>query len=217
MYILLVHPRYRTCLAMLLCIGAYALAPTTVALETRLLIAWNAGTIFLLAALSFLICGSDAESTFQRSQKEEPDHRYSLIVVVLTCGVGLGGAAIMYDNTQDMSLVEKVAHLALSLLTVTTAWLLVHVYFALQYARIYYDEVPGSPGHFAKGFDFPETEKPDYWDFIYFAFTIALCYQTSDVTITARHLRRLTILHALVSFFFVTGILGVVINVVTSL
>jgi uncharacterized membrane protein len=43
------------------------------------------------------------------------------------------------------------------------------------------------------------------------------CYQTSDVTITNPKVRRVTLLHAIYSFFFVATILGLVINILSNI
>jgi len=52
---------------------------------------------------------------------------------------------------------------------------------------------------------------------MYYSFTIAMCFQTSDVSIRGTALRRLTLMHALYSFFFVAAIIGFVINVLSNL
>lgn len=56
----------------------------------------------------------------------------------------------------------------------------------------------------------------DVWDFIYYAFTIAMCYQTSDVSITSPSMRRLTIGHAIFSFLFVLLLFGMVVNIIAN-
>ena len=74
----------------------------------------------------------------------------------------------------------------------------------------------GSIFPFRKGLEFPNAEVVDYWDFIYYAYTIAMCYQTSDVTVTAPNMRRVTIVHALISFAFVAVLLGFVVNAISN-
>jgi len=65
--------------------------------------------------------------------------------------------------------------------------------------------------------EFPTRPLPDYWDFMYFSFTIAMCYQTSDVTINVAATRRLMLLHAIYSFFFVVLIISIVVNALDNL
>jgi uncharacterized membrane protein len=67
---------------------------------------------------------------------------------------------------------------------------------------------------------FPEPDKafrPDYADFLYFSFTIAVATQTADVAISTRPMRRLVLLQAVLSFVFNTTILALTINIAASL
>ena len=59
---------------------------------------------------------------------------------------------------------------------------------------------------------FPLSSEPEYWDFIYFAFTLGMTFQTSDTEITTVGIRRTAILHSLAAFVFNLGVLGFTIN-----
>ena len=67
------------------------------------------------------------------------------------------------------------------------------------------------------GLQFPGGGDPDYWDFLYFSFTIGAAVQTSDVAITTPRMRRLVLGHTVVSFLFNTTILAIAVNVGASL
>jgi len=121
---------------------------------------------------------------------------------------------------------EQNLHLIGGAIAVFAAWLLVHTEFGFYYARLYYDEVDsepraptasGAPVPFRKGLEFPDRELVDFWDFMYYSFTIAMCYQTSDVTITAWWMRRVTLLHSILSFGFVLIILGFAVNAIGNI
>lgn len=105
------------------------------------------------------------------------------------------------------------------LLAVLAAWFLTHPSFALQYACYYYDDNFPKVNDFgyAGDLDFLREGKPDYLDFMYFSFTISLTSQTSDVAIEERRIRRLVLFHQIVSFFFYSVIVGLVINVIADL
>jgi uncharacterized membrane protein len=51
---------------------------------------------------------------------------------------------------------------------------------------------------------------------MYYSFTIAMCYQASDVTITSERIRRVTLLHAILSFILVSAMIGFVVNVISN-
>jgi uncharacterized membrane protein len=59
--------------------------------------------------------------------------------------------------------------------------------------------------------------EPDYWDFLYFSFVIGMTSQVSDVNVTSRTMRRLSLMHGVLSFFFNTSILAMTINIVAGL
>jgi uncharacterized membrane protein len=109
------------------------------------------------------------------------------------------------------------AHLGLSLLAVFLSWTLLHAMFGIHYARLDYDPSPPAGEQVDHPpLEFPDDGHPDFWDFMYFAFTLAVCYQVSDVTIRSRHLRRVALAHMLLSFLNVTTILGLVVEIVST-
>jgi len=65
--------------------------------------------------------------------------------------------------------------------------------------------------------EFPGNKLVDYWDFMYYSFTIAMCYQTSDISVSSAPMRRLTLIHSILSFVFVAAIIGLLVNVVSNL
>ena len=58
--------------------------------------------------------------------------------------------------------------------TLLVAWLFANTIYALHYAHLYYERKAG-------GIDFPGEDPPGYADFVYFAFTLGMTFQTSDV------------------------------------
>jgi len=54
---------------------------------------------------------------------------------------------------------------------------------------------------------------PGYWDFAYYAFTIAVAAQTADVGTGNTSVRKISLLQAVLSFIFNLAILGLSINV----
>ena len=95
--------------------------------------------------------------------------------------------------------------------TLVLAWLFANSVFALHYAHLYY--LPRAGGGDGGGLDVPETKEPDYWDFVYFAFTLGMTFQTSDVQITSRALRKAATLHSLLAFVFNQGVVAFTVNV----
>ena len=142
---------------------------------------------------------------------------FHLFILVLLTLVGLGVIPILARPDNSTTLL-RVFHYGSSLLAIALGWLVAHISFGLHYMHMYYnDSIPDDEALFDEGMTYPERKTPDYWDFMYYSFTIAMCYQTSDVTITNPKVRRVTLLHAIYSFFFVATILGLVINILSNL
>lgn len=95
--------------------------------------------------------------------------------------------------------------------TLALSWTFSNTIYALHYAHIFY--TAGRNGADAGGLQFPDTKEPDYWDFLYFAVCLGMTFQTSDVTISSRRLRRVVTAHCLAAFVFNLGILAFTINV----
>ena len=96
--------------------------------------------------------------------------------------------------------------------TLAIAWLFSNTIYALHYADLYYSNDNDKPGD-DRGLDFPKCDEPDYWDFLYFSFTLGMTFQTSDVEITSGRVRRVVIGHTLTAFVFNLGVIAFSINV----
>lgn len=96
--------------------------------------------------------------------------------------------------------------------TLILAWLFSNTVYALHYAHLVYIH----PAKGCYGLSFPDTSRPLYWDFIYFAFTLGMTFQTSDVQITSERLRRVVVVHCFAAFVFNIGILAFTIGVIGS-
>ena len=104
----------------------------------------------------------------------------------------------------------------LGLSTVAVSWFLLHTVYSLHYAHLYYGDSDCDEAS-DKGLDFPGDKDPDYLDFAYFAFVIGMTCQVSDVQVTTKRMRRITLLHGVISFGFNTVILALLINTISGL
>jgi uncharacterized membrane protein len=102
-------------------------------------------------------------------------------------------------------------YILLSILSVATSWTLLHTVFTLRYAHLYYgDDV--KQGVWPRGLDFPQEPEPDYLDFAYFSFVIGMTSQVSDVAVSSKDMRRLALMHGLISFLFNVVIIALTIG-----
>ena len=101
---------------------------------------------------------------------------------------------------------------ALAIGTVVLSWTFIHTIFALHYAHEFYGE-----GRHRNGLHFPGEGQPDYWDFVYFAFVIGMTFQVSDVAVVHKSVRRLVVVHGVLSFFFTTAIIAMSVNIAAGI
>lgn len=108
-------------------------------------------------------------------------------------------------------------HLVTAFLGLLLSWTLVHTLFTTRYAYMYYADHKDNPETHAGGLEFPDEPHPGFLDFAYFSFVIGMTFQVSDVSITSGKLRRVALLHSLLSFGFNTIIVALTINLIAGL
>src|SRR5436190_10632861 len=137
-----------------------------------------------------------------------------IFVIIVACAALFAVAFLIRSGKPEERHLS--IHLFLALATVVLSWLLMHSVFGLRYAHKFYDDSVNSVEKHAGGLKFPEDDLPDYRDFAYFSFVIGMTCQVSDVNVTSREMRRLVLLHGILSFGFNTVILALTINTVSS-
>lgn len=100
------------------------------------------------------------------------------------------------------------------IVTLALSWVFTNLVFMLHYAHMHYTR--GRDGNDRKGFEFPGTPEPDYWDFLYFSFTAGMSFAASDVNVTRGGVRRVLVAQCLLSFVFNIGVLAFSINVLAG-
>jgi uncharacterized membrane protein len=179
-------------------------------LNMPLLLGWNmaGATLMLLAWL--LIANCDEKVTRQRAGAEDPGRSFVYAIVIVASVVSLLAAFQLSRHVGNLPAAEAATSEVMCLVTVALAWGLTHTSFTLRYAHLYYREDDEGVG----GVEFPGHTAPSYMDFAYFAFTLGMCFQTSDVCITSPVIRRAALFHAIISFAYNTAIIAFVLNLV---
>ena len=210
----IVKMRPRLTIATLLGIGCAFVLPAHLTRTTRALIAWDVGVALYLGLAWAMMLRSDLDRMRRRANQEDDG---ALAVLALTIVAAIASVAAIVVELIDVSGLprhEVNLRLALAVVTIVLSWTFIHTAFALHYAHEFYDEDPRPPH---PCLTFPGTKQPDYIDFLYFAFVLGTTSQTSDVTITSRGIRRLALLHGVISFFFNTTLLAVAVNIAAGL
>jgi uncharacterized membrane protein len=188
--------------------------------STQSIVTWDVFALSILVLAWLTIITTPPEKLRARAQMQDVSHILIFIFVVVAACAGLFAVGFLFLNKSVV--VQRphfFIHLLMSLVAVICSWSLVHTVFGLRYAHTYYGDPDGptGPKPHAGGLDFPGDREPDYMDFAYFSFVIGMTFQVSDVVITSRDLRKLVLVHAMLSFAFNTVILALTINTVSAL
>jgi uncharacterized membrane protein len=178
--------------------------------STRALMAWDCSTgLYLVLALT-MMARSNIDRMRDRAALQDEGQGVILGLTTTTALVSLAGVMVELSRAKALKGHVGWEHVALAALTVLLSWSFLHTIFAVHYAHEYYS--PDDDGT-VEGLEFPGHEPPDYWDFMYYSFVIGTACATADVNVTGRRLRRLTMLHCIVAFFFNTTILALMVNI----
>jgi len=188
--------------------------------HAAILVGWILGVGIYLLLLGTVIFTADAPMTQRRVSKDDPSPKLLLVVVTTVVLLANATLGIILTSLGRRPAAHATSLLGLSVVSVILSWLLLHTAFGQQYARLYFDDFDEHgrpfPGGMRGGFSFPGTDPPNYLDFLYVAFTIGLSYAISDVNVTSNRMRRLVLIHSVISFFFYSTVLGVVLNAIVT-
>lgn len=191
---------------------AFFLLPGGWELISRILVSWNVGVALFLVLIFTWMTRMSPELICSRYIDEDESAPFILAVVVLAALLSVAAIVQPLATLKHVTGTERVAHMVLAAVTLVSSWLLVPTMFTTHYADMFY-----SASEEERPLQFPKTSRPAFWDFAYFSFTIAAACQTSDVSTTNQAVRKVVIVHTLVSFFFNASILGFAINVTAGL
>ena len=165
-----------------------------------------AAIVFLAACVSLL---STREAAVIRNHAIANDANKTLLLIIAGLVV-----TVLFASIASETVGQRPEPLTKSLViaTLVLAWLFSNTLYAIHYAHLAYIK----PDAGDAGLQFPGTRQPVYWDFVYFAYTLGMTFQTSDVTITDERIRRVVTVHCFAAFVFNIGVLAFTINVLGS-
>lgn len=180
---------------------------------TRILAGWNIAVWANLLQMGWRMMR--ASQARIKIVAEQQDDNAVVVMATLSIAASLSLVAIIFELASAKGLPDasKWLHYLFTAVTVVGSWLLVAMIYTFHYARIFYR----SPEN-QRSLHFPEGEiNPNYWDFLYFSFTIAVAAQTSDVIVMSRAMRKAVLAQSVLSFLFNAAIIGMSINIAAGL
>ena len=163
--------------------------------------------VYLLMVVAFEL-GRSPDQLQQRAGVEDEGRAVIGFLTLIAVGFSLFSVFALLERREG----AYGLRLALAVAGVPLGWLMLHTVAAFHYAHVYY-----ARGGAARPLQFPGTKAPGVLDFLYFAFVIGMTAQTSDVEVASTEMRKLTLLHSIVSFFYTTVLIALAVNVAVVL
>ena len=180
---------------------------------SNLLIAWDTTAVVFIVYSLYRMLTADPQRIRKRSADLDFSDGFLLFLSIAAALASIGGIALDLLGVKDASPEIAFYRVMMAIVTILISWTFLHTLFTIHYAHRFYS-IPGK----GQGLKFAEPlEEPIYWDFLYFSFTIGVAAQTADIGISSVSMRKLALLHAILSFLFNTTILALAINVGASL
>lgn len=209
---------YRLLISLIAAAISFFIARSQFEWPAVLLITWLGCALSIIAMDWVIILNAHPREIRKIAKLQDSSRALIFLFVIVASFVSLGAILFLLKSTKGHSEAEVTGHILLAMASVIVSWWLVHTLFTMRYAHLYYSPDGDNPHEKMEGLEFPGDEKePDYLDFVYFSFVIGMTFQVSDIEISSRQIRRLTLMHALISFAFNTAIVALSINVVSSL
>ncbi|TDY53883.1 putative membrane protein [Paraburkholderia rhizosphaerae] len=195
---------------------ALLLLPSPVKPTARALIGWDAAVWIYLLLIWIHMARADHDQVRDLAVREDENDGVVLIIVSVATIASIAAIVLELATAKGgggATVAPGVSHYVLTALTLIGAWFLIPTIFTLHYARLYFSGTTKETALL-----FPDHKlDPNYWDFLYFSFTIAVASQTSDVVLRSRQIRRVALAQSVLSFYFNVAILGLCINIAAGL
>ncbi|MBC8048299.1 MAG: DUF1345 domain-containing protein [Fimbriimonadaceae bacterium] len=212
--LLRMHPLYRILLSFVFTAIVFFVFPKS---NNMLLLGITLWDVFALTYIitSWIVLFSKPVSEIKKSAAADDGSKIFVFVLVIISAFASMLTVLLLVISKDAQ--SETAFLPAVIAAILLSWVMVHTVFAFHYAHMFYDDGREDDKRTAEGLIFPEEKKPDYIDFAYFSFVIGCTFQVSDVAITSRTIRRLVLLHGLISFLLNTFVVALTINLIAGL
>jgi len=185
--------------------------------ETLLLIViiWDIFCVSILfhAGIVFFTC---TPAQMRKIASREDGSRLFVFVVILLFSLG-SMVAVLLLILVEKSTFNTSVYFPLGVGGMLLSWFLVHTTYTFHYAYMYYGNDDDEPEKASGGLSFPGDEEPDYLDFAYFAFVLGMTFQVSDVEINSKDIRRVALVHGLLSFSLNAFVVALSVNIIAGL
>lgn len=211
--LLRMHPLHRIAISAILTLITFIVFPKS---DNALLLGITLWDVFSVSYVitSWIVLFKRSVPEIRRTASKDDGSKVVVFVLIIISSFASMLTVLLLILSKDAR--EEMAFLPAVIVGMLLAWIMVHTVFSFHYAHMFYADEKNKRKT-TGGLDFPGEKEPDYIDFAYFAFVIGCTFQVSDVTITSRHVRRLVLLHGLLSFALNTFVVALTINLIAGL
>ncbi|APA87879.1 DUF1345 domain-containing protein [Paraburkholderia sprentiae WSM5005] len=205
--------RPRTMIGLVIGIVVAFFVPGHTSPIARTLIGWDAAVWSYLLMIWVHMALADEHRVREYAIRDDENAGVVLVVICIATIASVAAIVLELASAKGSGGASTLSHYLLTGLTLIGAWFLIPTIFTLHYARLYYDTDAQETA-----LKFPDHHLlPNYWDFLYYSFTIAVASQTSDVVLRSREIRRATLAQSVLSFYFNVAVLGLCVNIAAGL
>jgi uncharacterized membrane protein len=186
----------------------------------QFILVWSSFAFTGLVLFWLTIATAKVSEVKEIAKRQDSSRTIVFFFVLFSSFISLFAVIMLLKILPDNKVSGYWYHIGFSIVSVVLSWTLIHTVFAFRYAHLFYTchkEEKGIAKETRGGLQFPGDREPDYMDFAYFSFVIGMTFQVSDVTITSRLIRHLTLFHAIISFVYNTVILALSVGIIAGL
>jgi len=208
------HTIHKIIICVVLAVAMYLLADIKDNALTRVMIGWNTFSLCLIIMIWITFKITTPEEIRRQAGLQDASRAAIFIIVLISAFASFFAVLLLVISKKKET---EAFDIPVAIAGMLFSWFLVHTIFTTKYAHIYYGDHETKPDIHAGGLIFPGEDKPDYLDFAYFSFVLGMTFQVSDIQVTSKRLRKLALLHGILSFGFNTIIVALTINIIAGL
>lgn len=210
------HPVQRIVISLVITALVFFILPSTISPLIKDMLLWDAFSLSYLVLNWVVLLKKSILQIRQTAKKDDGSVIFVFLLIVISAFASLITVLLLVVSQQKNSS-QNIFYLPIAITSILLSWMMVHTIYAFHYAHMYYDDDKKNPGEDAHGLEFPGDSDPNYIDFAYFSFVIGCTFQVSDVEISSPRIRRVALVHGLLSFGLNTFVVALTINLIAGL
>ena len=214
-WIIRIGAMQRLAVVLTVAVATFLAQPDSISWHTRAVVSWDCGVLVYLCLAWWLIARADAGMTRDHALGQDQSGYVIFLFVVGAACASIVAIGFVVSTIKELAFWSRAWHLTLTIDALISSWLLIQTVFAFHYARRYY-AILRRDRTAAPELHFPGGREPDYLDFAYYSFVVGMTSQVSDVAVTSRQMRQLTLIHGALAFVFNIAVLALSINIIAS-